>query len=298
MALCTNVQVMDVPEKLPSDLSQSQIAAHTEFCPSARCCPRTGTLGGRKGHELSELEEKTRPGSLSNSPKVMQPVRSQCANPGGAVCVSGSGGGVCVLLGAEAESHLAGEAVSPVPAPSPRHRSGSIQDWLSTSPFGPPSLAREGQAETGGSCWCPSLCPPSPGPSRIDSGIGGVWEGNRSHSHTLFGVPRLRVVTASQGADPGLARAWEGSRYCCHCWPSQEGRKRPQALLEGHMATFHLRGPLLPSGCQPRQSSGGNPSLSGRQGTEGGLPSTLEHNSDPRSPCSEYPSSCRPHTVA
>ncbi|XP_017205699.3 four and a half LIM domains protein 3 isoform X1 [Oryctolagus cuniculus] len=149
MALCTNVQVTDVPEKLPSDFSQSQIAAHTEFCPSARCCPRTGTLGGRKGHELSELEEKTRPGSLSNSPKVMQPVRSQCANPGGAVCVSGSGGGVCVLLGAEAESHLAGEAVSPVPAPSPRHRSGSIQDWLSTSPFGPPSLAREGQAETG-----------------------------------------------------------------------------------------------------------------------------------------------------
>lgn len=78
-----------------------------------------------------------------------------------------------------------------------------------------------------------------------------------------LGCPCLRVVTASQGVGPRLAWAWEGGGYL---GPSQEGRKRPQALLDRGMTTPHLCAPCclwLTAQAILRCGARGNPGLSG-----------------------------------
>lgn len=117
-----------------------------------------------------------------------------------------------------------------------------------------------------------------------------------------FGCPCLRVVTASQWVGPRLAWAWEGGGCL---GPSQEGRKRPQALLDRGMATLHLCAPCCPwltAQAILRCRARGNPGLSGGEGGDwgggGGVPSTLQHSPYPRSPCSEDPSFWWPHALA
>jgi hypothetical protein len=151
--------------------------------------------------------------------------------------------------------------------PTPTSQEG-IQNSL--HPFSPLVLPGKGGGKrTGRNRWV--LMVPftlsSPESSWTDSRIGGFWEGSRSHIYTLFGVPCFTVLSSSQGADPGLAWVWKGS-YCCFR-SSQEGRKRPRALPDGHTP------PAWPPAAQwltaqaiLRYWARGNPGLSGREGTE------------------------------
>lgn len=161
------------------------------------------------------------------------------------MCVSRSGVGMCVCvcvcwwgqgLGAIWQTEQ-----SPLVPPPAMREYGLV-------PYSPPALpgkgggAGDGQRQVGLDSALHAVLTRAQLGRLGDEGILGRKQATPT---PYLGCPCLRVVSASQGADSGLAWAWEGGG----CFgPSQEGRKRPRALPDGHMATLHLCGPLLPSG--------------------------------------------------